>query len=299
MSNHRFQALTAVTQYLGYVIFTLYCAVFMITVLTLRRGMIRFQLSQLMWTMVIIGMVVFQCKYFAYNTLNGGLFWFFFPMATVVMNDVSAYFCGITMGRRFIKAPFLSLSPNKTWEGYIGAAVLTVVFSFFFPALLARWTWFTCPTNDLYVMRIPPPPLHCTPHKVFQPAEYTLPFAVLGTTQVVTLLPIQVHGLAYGLFASLVAPFGGFFASAIKRAYKRKDFDAFLPGHGGMMDRMDCMLLMIFFASFHYRFVMEHHATPSSVDQILSSIALMPMEAQAEVLRELSHRLVPVGAAAL
>ena len=29
---------------------------------------------------------------------------------------------------------------------------------------------------------------------------------------------------------SLVAPFGGFFASAIKRAYKKKDFQSFLPG---------------------------------------------------------------------
>jgi phosphatidate cytidylyltransferase len=44
------------------------------------------------------------------------------------------------------------------------------------------------------------------------------------------MFPIQIHGLAYGLFASLVAPFGGFFASAIKRAYKKKDFDSFMPG---------------------------------------------------------------------
>ena len=46
-----------------------------------------------------------------------------------------------------------------------------------------------------------------------------------------TILPIQLHGLSYGLFASLVAPFGGIFASAIKRAYKKKDFDSFMPGN--------------------------------------------------------------------
>ena len=35
-----------------------------------------------------------------------------------------------------------------------------------------------------------------------------------------------------------------------------KDFDSFMPGHGGMMDRMDCQLLMIFFTSFYYfRFI--------------------------------------------
>jgi len=41
-------------------------------------------------------------------------------------------------------------------------------------------------------------------------------------------------------FASLVAPFGGFFASGFKRAFNIKDFGHSIPGHGGMTDRMDC-----------------------------------------------------------
>lgn len=41
-------------------------------------------------------------------------------------------------------------------------------------------------------------------------------------------------------FASLVAPFGGFFASGFKRAFNIKDFGQSIPGHGGMTDRMDC-----------------------------------------------------------
>jgi CDP-diglyceride synthetase len=41
-------------------------------------------------------------------------------------------------------------------------------------------------------------------------------------------------------FASLVAPFGGFFASGFKRAFNIKDFGDSIPGHGGMTDRMDC-----------------------------------------------------------
>jgi hypothetical protein len=49
--------------------------------------------------------------------------------------------------------------------------------------------------------------------------------------------PIQMHALWLGMFASLVAPFGGFLASAIKRAYGIKDFDSLIPGHGGVMDR--------------------------------------------------------------
>ncbi len=52
------------------------------------------------------------------------------------------------------------------------------------------------------------------------------------------------HVLAMGLFASLIAPFGGFFASGFKRAFKIKDFGSLIPGHGGLVDRMDCQILM-------------------------------------------------------
>ena len=46
-------------------------------------------------------------------------------------------------------------------------------------------------------------------------------------------------------FASLIAPFGGFFASGLKRAFKIKDFGDSIPGHGGMTDRMDCQFMMV------------------------------------------------------
>lgn len=277
----------------------------MITVLTLKNGMIRFQLSQLMWTVVTICMVVFQCKFFAGNTLNG-LFWFFFPMATVVMNDISAYFCGITMGRKFIHKEFIALSPNKTWEGFIGAAVLTTAFGFFFPVFLSQYTWFTCPVHDLYIWEAPPP-LVCNVNEVFLPHVYELPqviaraFSLLPNALVAvipglnyaamtfTLRPIQLHGLAYGLFASLVAPFGGFLASGIKRAYKVKDFDSIFPGHGGLMDRMDCILVMIFFTSFHFRTFIEQK-TPS-VGQVLTLLQLLSVEEKRTVAITLQEML--------
>ena len=221
--HYQLQQLTAFTQYIGYVVFTLYCTLFILTVLTLKQGLLKFQLGQFMWSILTVCLVVFQTKFFATNTLNG-LFWFFFPMATVVMNDVSAYFCGITMGKKFIKFPLNAMSPNKTWEGFMGAAVLTLIFSFYFPKLLAQYTWFTCPAEGLYIWPFPPP-LVCEPNAVF--IETVMKFPYFGE---ITILPIQIHGLAYGLFASLVAPFGGFFASAIKRAYKKKDFDSFMPG---------------------------------------------------------------------
>lgn len=52
--------------------------------------------------------------------------------------------------------------------------------------------------------------------------------------------PYHLHLLLMACFASLVAPFGGFFASGFKRAFNIKDFGHSIPGHGGMTDRMDC-----------------------------------------------------------
>jgi phosphatidate cytidylyltransferase len=221
--QNQLMQLTAFTEHIGYLVFIMYCILFILSVLTLKQGLLKFQLSQFMWSIVTVCLVVFQTKFFALNTLNG-LFWFFFPVATVVMNDCSAYFCGITMGKRFIKFPLNSMSPNKSWEGFLGALVLTLIFSFYFPALLAQFTWFICPADGLYFWPFPPA-LECDPNPVFVGTIMNLP--LFGN---VYLFPIQVHGLAYGLFASLVAPFGGFFASAIKRAYKKKDFDSFMPG---------------------------------------------------------------------
>ena len=56
--------------------------------------------------------------------------------------------------------------------------------------------------------------------------------------------PYQYHLFFLSCFASLVAPFGGFFASGFKRAFDIKDFGHSIPGHGGMTDRMDCQYVV-------------------------------------------------------
>lgn len=56
---------------------------------------------------------------------------------------------------------------------------------------------------------------------------------------------LQLHAVVMAMFASIIAPFGGFFASGFKRGFKIKDFGDSIPGHGGMTDRMDCQVMAI------------------------------------------------------
>ncbi len=72
------------------------------------------------------------------------------------------------------------------------------------------------------------------------------------STSGVPIYPLAVHAIFMSIFASLIAPFGGFFASGLKRAFKVKDFDDLIPGHGGAMDRFDCQLGMATFARVYY-----------------------------------------------
>lgn len=51
------------------------------------------------------------------------------------------------------------------------------------------------------------------------------------------------HALVLAVYVSIVSPFGGFLASAVKRAHGAKDFGALIPGHGGVVDRFDCQVV--------------------------------------------------------
>jgi phosphatidate cytidylyltransferase len=113
-------------------------------------------------------------------------------------SDTFAYVCGRAFGKRKL---FESISPKKTWEGFIGGAVLTIGVAF----LLA------------YLWNIP----------------YEVNIAVALCTVV------------FGTLGDLVE-------SMIKREFNIKDSGNILPGHGGVLDRFDALLISLPFTSFCY-----------------------------------------------
>ncbi|CAM9347516.1 unnamed protein product, partial [Heterosigma akashiwo] len=203
----------------------------------------RYQLSQLAGCVLgILILIVQSCMGLA--NLRAGLLWFALPLVLVIVNDSAAYFFGITVG-----APATSLSPKKTLEGFAGGAVATAAAAFWVAGALARQPWLTCARNLL-----PGHPGTCATDAVYLPAPLGACCAgLLGRllpTRLAALkcLPVQVHAVWFSLFASLIAPFHGFLASAAKRAYGKKDFGDSIPGHGGIVDRLDCQVMMMGFA---------------------------------------------------
>lgn len=128
---------------------------------------------------------------------------------------------------------------------------------------------------------------------MFIPRKYTVPFIPPGLPIPNTYIikPIQIHVLVLATFASLIAPFGGFFASGLKRTFKIKDFGDSIPGHGGMTDRMDCQFIMGTISFFYYSsFIAVHKTTVGSV--LEAAITGLTPDEQIEVVRILSKHLV-------
>lgn len=110
----------------------------------------------------------------------------------------------------------------------------------------------------------------------------------------ITVAPIHGHVWVLGTFASLIAPFGGFFASGLKRTFKVKDFGDSIPGHGGMTDRMDCQFIMGFFAFMYYQsFIAVYKTTVGGLLEM--AIGGLTAEEQMEVVKSLSKHLVNQG----
>ena len=260
------------TRLLGFVFF----------VASLQKGHYKFQFTQFAWTHMALFLIVVQA-HFIMNNIFEGMIWFFLPVSLVIINDIFAYVCGITFGR----TQLIKLSPKKTVEGFVGAWVCTILFGFAMSNVLMKYSYFTCPVNDLGSSILTG--LDCTPNPVFTPQSYTLSY--IGTF---SMAPIQFHILVFASFASLIAPFGGFFASGLKRTFKVKDFGESIPGHGGITDRMDCQFIMGLFSFMYYHsFIAVHKTSVGGV--IEAAITGLTVEQQLEVIRSLSKYLYNQG----
>ena len=125
-----------------------------------------------------------------------------FLVLVVQISDVLQYVWGKLLGRHKI-AP--SVSPNKTWEGFLGGVACA--------SLIGTALW------------------RLTPYS-----------------------PLQAAGMA--LAVTLLGFGGGLTMSAIKRDRGVKDYGEILPGHGGILDRIDsiCFAAPVMFHLTRYFF---------------------------------------------
>lgn len=114
-----------------------------------------------------------------------------------VASDIGAYYAGSNLGRHKI---WPRVSPNKSWEGSIGAIF-----------------------TNLFVIGL---------------------FGSVVPIEGLEHVTMWQWGLA-GAFISVMAQLGDFFESALKRAVGVKDSSNLLPGHGGVLDRLDSILFVL------------------------------------------------------
>lgn len=116
--------------------------------------------------------------------------------ALIWANDTFAYLTGRKFGRRPL---YSRISPNKTFEGFIGGLLFTILGSFildhFFP-MLETWQF-----------------------------------------------------ISMAVCITIFATIGDLTESMLKRSYELKDSGKLIPGHGGILDRIDASLLCAWIVS--------------------------------------------------
>ncbi|EEB20080.1 Phosphatidate cytidylyltransferase, photoreceptor-specific, putative [Pediculus humanus corporis] len=287
----RTDSLRFLITYHRFISFSLYIVGFVWFVLSLVKKYYMKQFSLFAWTHVALLIVVTQ-SYLIMQNIFQGLIWFIIPVSMIVCNDVWAYIFGFFLG----KTPLIQLSPKKTWEGFIGGGVATIIFGLCASYFLCQYRYFVCPIE--YSETLGRMSMDCEPGPLFRPTEYALPETLHGILSLfhlkntVTIYPFLLHSLSMSLFSSVIGPFGGFFASGFKRAFKIKDFGDVIPGHGGIMDRFDCQYLMATFVNVYISSFIINSASPQ---KILQQIYNLKPEEQLIIFNTLKQQLESRG----
>eukprot|EP01055_Gregarina_sp_Pseudo9_P000091 Gregarina_sp_Pseudo_9__90@NODE_1060_length_1915_cov_14_226013_g992_i0_p1_GENE_NODE_1060_length_1915_cov_14_226013_g992_i0NODE_1060_length_1915_cov_14_226013_g992_i0_p1_ORF_typecomplete_len477_score40_77CTP_transf_1/PF01148_20/1_5e70CarSlike/PF01864_17/1_2e03CarSlike/PF01864_17/0_65CarSlike/PF01864_17/0_65_NODE_1060_length_1915_cov_14_226013_g992_i0551431 len=258
----------------------------MVFILSLRRYSIKYQFTQ--FSILVLSCLVVVCQGATWvKSISEGLIWFIVPSTAVIANDISAYLCGKKWGKTKL---IPRISPKKTVEGFIGASVVTFTWGLVLTELLTYLKVATCPEQELTIK-----PfsmwwnLDCETPKPFRWTTAATPDLLqhMGFATSITYKPVWIDAMILSAFASFCAPFGGFLASAFKRALKVKDFGDYIPGHGGVTDRFDCQLLMGTFTFLYLRtFVLSKKGIP-----VLSTVKRMKQVERIEFFATLASEL--------
>jgi phosphatidate cytidylyltransferase len=144
------------------------------------------------------------------NARGLGINFLFSAMALVWVADIAAYFAGRRFGERFFSdklAP--SISPGKTREGAIGGLI---------GAVLLAFGWYMADQHFLM--------------------DSKSIFSILAGRH-------WLFMLLGAIFLGLMSICGDLLESLVKRSAGAKDSSQLLPGHGGVLDRVDALLPVI------------------------------------------------------
>jgi len=157
-----------------------------------------------------------------------GVRYIFYMVLVSTMTDTFAYMIGMRFGKRQL-AP--SISPKKSWEGAIGGTL--------FATLIA--SGYALFYGQIF-------PVSTTLGRFFnRDGLHTIFDTIISTEMSMTSLTIIVILLTFS--ASIISQFGDLFASKLKRHYEIKDFGHIFPGHGGIMDRFDSIMMVALYMS--------------------------------------------------
>jgi phosphatidate cytidylyltransferase len=140
-----------------------------------------------------------------------GAFLLLYLLLVVWAGDIFAYFVGKSIGRHLM-AP--RISPKKTWEGAAASLAASV---------LVGWLLFA------HAEQISLTLLHV--------GLITRPDGMYGSE-----VPSMSTVILLTIMLNIAAQLGDLVESLIKRGADVKDSGSILPGHGGMLDRIDALL---------------------------------------------------------